>query len=302
MSLTGKQMNDAIDPDEAMPHYQIPGLPGEGDIRIDLPGAGCFIIYTIDPNETVPEIWLPSNTSNPSGQMTKPPPVGYQVVVSPPTMSGCEYVTFTGKDSSGKDFAIAAQVYIFENTSTGEKAQEIATELEAQSNNNSKDPIKAEAKDGSLTVKADNGSTLTSAEWDNGSGEQDNELNEESIEQKKKTSATCVKGSPTGVSFDGDASFLMIGVDRFRIYTYVAKNECKFSILSRLKYGLTFLGIKAELGFDSESACWLVWVSDHDRCRFGSNDTGISHTIISSHEALSLKDMVKVGRYDISFD
>jgi hypothetical protein len=272
----------APDLDEVMPHY------GPPDCMIAVLPS-CFVSFVVGMDgDGLGSIIGPDGNC------------GYDATVSDPTKNGCEYVTFNGKDKDGKDFSITAQVYIYAGTTTENKAKEISDELNAQSDSTTNDPVVSSAAKGKFTVQPAAGGKITSAEWSNGSGEENNELNELVC----KVSATKIKGISTGLNSMGEPSSIMIGLGKYKVQTFIAPNEDHALIMERLKHGLTFLGIKAKLGFDSEGVCWLVWDNPYYKTRFGSNDTGISHMIVSDHSAPSLTDQIQnvtVGRYYISF-
>lgn len=308
----------SVDPDEAMPYYH--------DMVVVVLSE-CIITYAVSDDVDIPDIftpkpvdpdtdgiggWLPCPLTVPNasgggdGPMTKPPGCGYQGTVSDPTKSGCDYVTFSGTDKDGNSFSVTAQVYFPKGTPTGEKCKEISNELNNQSDNTTNDPIVSSAapSTGTFIVQPAAGGKITSAEWDNGSGEENNSLEEIFGPDKEKTSGTRIKGFPTGVNSNGEPSSIMIGMGRIKVHTYLEVNENHVAILSRLKYGLTFLGIEAKLGFDSSGVHWLIWDNPSLKSRMGSNDTGIDHMIVSDRSAPSLKENknpMKVGRYDISF-
>ena len=226
------------------------------------------------------------------------PSCGYEVIVSMPTKSGCEYVTFHGVDKDGKPFSVTAQVYIYEGTSETKKAKDISNELNAQSIK-----IVSSAAKGRAIVQPAAGGKITSAEWDSGSGEEDNELNKLYCD-KCQVSASRIKGTSVGLDSQGEPSSIMVGLGNCKVQTYVEPNETPVAILARLKQGLSYLGITAKIGFDADGTCWLVWNNPYRKTRFGSNDLGISHMIVADSLAPTLDEhtvKVTVGSHEVLF-
>jgi len=320
-----KNIYSQVDPDEAMPY--ISPMSTVDMVVYVLPN--CLITYAVDPDIDIADIWLPTplmsdpdasfpdiflpstsdGNSAPGGQMTPPPPCGYKGTVDDPTKSGCDYVTFNGTDKDGNSFSVCAQVYFPKGTPTAEKAQEITNELNRQSDNTTNDPIVAQSapSKGTFVVQPAAGGKITSAEWDNGSGEEDNTLDEMNSPDKANTSGSKLNGIPSGMTSDGEASFIMMGFGRWKVFTFIEPFEQHVTILSRLEYGLTFMGLRAKIGYDTQTLeNWLVFDNPFYRMRMGCNDTGLNPKNVSDSETPSLTpksegvQTVKVGRYEIS--
>lgn len=268
-----------------------------------------IIITRADPDMDFPDIWLPiptGNGSSPGGPVTTPPPIGYKFTMDDPTKSGCEYVTVNGTLSDGTEFSITAQVYIYGNTPSGEKAVEVSDEFNSQSDNHPSDPIEASAAKGSVVVQPAAGCKVTSSEWSNGSGEEDNETEELHGPNQSGTktqtifhmAATKLSGIPVGTTGNGDPSVISAGCGPWKIETYVAANDTHYGILKRLKKGMKFVGLNAMIGTDQEGHYVLVWSSPFNKSKFGGTDYGLNNLLLIDKDIQVLKpfETISVGR------
>jgi len=309
------------------------GYTQDTDVPITIPGDRICIHQIVLPNviiqldssianytlishpTTGAPLFVPSgNGRGGSGPVTKPPPCGYKFTTDDPGRSGCEYVTVNGKLANGDDFSITAQVYVYQGTSTTDKAKDISDEFNKQSDNHGSDPIVSSAAQGSLIVQPAAGCKVTSQEWSNGSAEEDNEAEElDGIESQSlnncknsiiyRINASTTRGTPAGIKCDrSGVSSISIGCGPYKIITFVQSTDTNLAILQRLQDGLNFLLLTNKIGVDEENNHWIVWENPYKRARFGTNDLGLTNILVTDKSTPSIigKQTVKVGNYIIT--
>jgi len=288
--------------------------------QVILPGV--VIEFTANPLDyrivsdpvTGVQMLVPAGTGdgNPAGggQITPPPPCGYKFNCDDAGKSGTEYVTVNGKLADGTPFSLTAQVYISGNTKAGEKAVEIEGAFNNASDNHPADPIVASAAKGSVVVQPAAGCKVTSSEWNNGSGEEDNSTDTlNGPEQQQTKNSTCslaastIRGTPAGISCKHPGtSYAAVGCGPFMVKTFVDRSDTALQILNRLSDGLDWVKINNHIGIDTKGEYWLVWEDVFLKARFGTDDLGINDVLLTEMYAPLLKGKTSynVGNYIIS--
>lgn len=131
-----------------------------------------FCCAAISQDQDFPDIFLPYYQHQCGGDN------GYILTVDLPTTSATEYITFHGQRPDGTPYNICAQQYIYGSKDKIEKAKTLAEAINYVSNLHGNPISAAYTNLGKIIVVPTEGGTITYVEWDNGTKEKNNTVEE----------------------------------------------------------------------------------------------------------------------------